>query len=209
MGISSSTGLTSPRLDSIRGRRGDRDGTASKITKQSSLSTYRTQTQQTRPSRTQTQTQTGPKREGDRNCPSCRMHVEIACPFPFPLIHSHYVSEPLIHKPRFSPTLILHTHTHLSLSHYWPAPPLLPLHRSVALVSGQYHIGIARWRDSRSHPHFHFYSHSHRRPPLRLTCQPPWRRRRAICRAKLRFSCSPSDQLACSALPSGQQQPPP
>lgn len=114
VGIWSSTGVTGPRLDSIRGRRGDRDGRASKITKQSSVCRP-TVPRPSRPSRTQTQTQTGPKREGDRKCPSCRMHVEIACP-------SHNVSEPLIHKPRFSPTLTAtrtHTHTH-TLSHCWP-----------------------------------------------------------------------------------------
>lgn len=191
MGIWSSTGVTGPRLDSIRGRRGDRDGRASKITKQSSVCRP-TVPRPSRPSRTQTQTQTGPKREGDRKCPSCRMHVEIACP-------SHNVSEPLIHKPRFSPTLTAtrtHTRTRTRSLTTGPAPPLLPLHASVASVSGQYHSGIARWRDDpRPRPHSHFYSHSHRqRPPLRLTCQPPWRRRRAICRAKLRFWCSPSDQ---------------
>lgn len=134
----------SPRLDSIRGRRGDRDGTASKITKKQFKSVdvqYPTQTQpdpvdpRPRPRRRQTGSQ-GEKGSLARGpelsiLPSARGNSLS------PQIHSHNVSEPLIHKPRLSPTLLLTlTHTHLSHTHFWPAPPLLPLHAASVSVSG-------------------------------------------------------------------------
>lgn len=139
--------------------------------------------------------------------PSCRMHVEIACPLCF---YPHLKCPPpqILHSPipilYPSPSFTSHarifsytttTLAHLALTHALLLGLRCPAATTTSFKSQvlyQYHIGIARWRDTHTHTHTltHLLTSIHTscytRALLRLTCQPPWRR--AICRAKLRFT---------------------
>lgn len=118
-----------PRLDSVRGRRGGRDETASKITREQEskqqlaidwvCSSYRTLPRPIRPRHLKAQTGLQGERRTELSIQSSRMHVEIACPLPYPnsIYHSHSLHSLLHPSPSFtshgfSPTLLLHTHTH-------------------------------------------------------------------------------------------------
>lgn len=221
-----------PGLDSIRGRRGDRDGAASKITeKQSGRPTVPypdpVSSRPSGSSRAPAGPRPRPRRaqgEGDRNTQSCRVHVEIACLPPSLSLLPQCIRAPhsqatLLPYDTTTKTTIPHcTQTHLLLagtaataaarfSRLRSIPPHWHWHSR--MEEGGFHF------HSHSHPHYYsFYPHSHSRPtvlvdpPLRLTCQPPWGR--AICRAKLRLACgSPSDhhQLGPAGSSSSRRRP--